>query len=203
MISVCNSAASIDYLLINSTIVGGAFSVTFYWRWKYQIVPPDLTLTQPVAPKSIQKVTKSDEEEVMVPVAASPPASLIDSIITSSSSPRPIRASQQPPVFRAESCVSPRCCLPPDCCANRCFCPVCEDVEAFLSVKMTHECVPAGWRPSSALPRLFMKHLTALWSEARGKSSQEKLLQIADVQDHIGIKLQTSLYRNNMKDFCV
>lgn len=74
MISVCNSAASIDYLLINSTIVGGAFSVTFYWRWKYQIVPPDLTFTQRVAPKSIQKVTKSDDEEVMVPVAASPPA---------------------------------------------------------------------------------------------------------------------------------
>lgn len=57
--------------------MGGAFSfmyiieIHFYLRWNYQIVPSDLTFTQPVAPESIQKVTKSEEEEEMVPVTAS------------------------------------------------------------------------------------------------------------------------------------
>lgn len=56
--------------------MGGAFSfmyiieIHFYLRWNYQIVPSDLTFTQPVAPESIQKVTMSEEEE-MVPVTAS------------------------------------------------------------------------------------------------------------------------------------
>lgn len=56
--------------------MGGAFSFMyiierhFYLRWNYQIVPSDLTFTQPVAPESIQKVTMSEEEE-MVPVTAS------------------------------------------------------------------------------------------------------------------------------------